>query len=48
MKFKDKSTGAVVDITNKVVLPLYEKSNNFTKVKDRSQKADTETSQDKE
>lgn len=48
MKFKDKNTGAIVEVENKVIIPLYEKSNNFTKVKDRSQKQDPETSQDKE
>lgn len=48
MKFKDKNTGAIVEVVNKVIIPLYEKSNNFTKVKDRSQKSENETSQDKE
>jgi len=38
MKFKDKKTGAVVDIANEVILPLYEKSENFTKVKEKKSK----------
>lgn len=48
MKFKDKRTGAIVEVTNKVILPLYEKSENFTKVKEKIQKPDGETGQDKE
>ena len=37
MKFKDKNTGAIVDVTNTVVLSLYEKSDNFIKVKEKNQ-----------
>lgn len=46
MKFKDKNTGAIVEVENKVIIPLYEKSKNFTKVNEK--KADIETDQDKE
>lgn len=37
MKFKDKNTGAIVEVTNTIVLSLYEKSENFTKVKEKNQ-----------
>lgn len=41
MKFKDKNTGAIVDITNEVLISLYEKSENFTKVKEKGIKEET-------
>lgn len=37
MKFKDKNTGAIVEVTNTVVISLYEKSDNFIKVKEKNQ-----------
>lgn len=48
MKFKDKNTGAIVEVENKVVIPLYEKSNNFVKVKEKIQKPEGEAGKDKE